>query len=447
MQEYINSVDPLKESAAGPSFGTYEVQSSSCSFLPPAWDRVVIGKSLGASKETMDELRKLSALMAHGPLENTFKRPSPRPPSKNTLPPPPRLPKLISVRDGSYSSYEINEEHLDRIGAQDTGLNGCFSDPTLEMVVVSRTGDDTIGLERRSRFENLLGNMKIDEVMRQHVYMCSYGFYHYEDCHGPSAASFDSGTRSFFFGNFLFSVVWSFDLGTGKTSAVLILRIIERHYNGVLPLKVLESSLQAYKDRLNSPLSLAFVLHTTLTHVLEDNLWRILTALRSIERDTKHGPSSCDFTGYRDESIPYGRQASQQKEKKEHVGRQDTGMQQLDDNESHIEDLTKVAQRLADVNVHLANVDRHAKLLKFMTNTLKDESFRKSYCKSDGNGGHTDCAEDTEYFVATLPSLGRRLDAIQPTIEYLQGRAKGQHQVVCQPSGDPPFSFVAGSLL
>ncbi|KAL2114252.1 hypothetical protein VUR80DRAFT_10039 [Thermomyces stellatus] len=298
------------------------------------------------------------------------------------------------------------------------------------MVVVSRTGDDTIGLERRSRFENLLGNMKIDEVMRQHVYMCSYGFYHYEDCHGPSAASFDSGTRSFFFGNFLFSVVWSFDLGTGKTSAVLILRIIERHYNGVLPLKVLESSLQAYKDRLNSPLSLAFVLHTTLTHVLEDNLWRILTALRSIERDTKHGPSSCDFTGYRDESIPYGRQASQQKEKKEHVGRQDTGMQQLDDNESHIEDLTKVAQRLADVNVHLANVDRHAKLLKFMTNTLKDESFRKSYCKSDGNGGHTDCAEDTEYFVATLPSLGRRLDAIQPTIEYLQGRAKGQHQVV-----------------
>ncbi|MBE3046160.1 hypothetical protein IMZ48_27205 [Candidatus Bathyarchaeota archaeon] len=380
----------------------------------------------------MDELRKLSLFTAQQSAGAAFKKPSP---SRKASPRPedlqrPSLPSLISIHNGNYSSAAVGEADLLRLGRQDNEAAGSVSGPALEMVVVSRVEDDSIELPSDT-FDALTNNMGIDPVTLQHVYMCSYGFYHYDDCRDPAApSSSSSGTRSFFFGCFLFSLAWSVDIDTGKTSAILILRTIARHYYGALPLKALEVGLRAYKDRLGSPLSLAFILLAVLTHILDDNLYRNVKELRDIEGETKHGPSSKDPSGGH---IPYMSAVSTGEEgaRRENMERQDTdtGMQKLQENENNIEELTRVAKKLADVNVHLANLGRHAKLLRIMAETLGDRLFRKGYRTRDGDGNITDTT-DTEFFLALLPSLQRRLAAMEPSIEYLEDRAKGQHQVV-----------------
>lgn len=382
----------------------------------------------------MEELRKLAHFTAFESAEKAFKKPVPRPRTGDDVPPPPPLPNIISIRNGDYTPYSltsnVSEDRLLQLGTHDGEVDGHASGPTLEMAIVARMEDDSIDLSRNI-FNGMIQNMKIDPIVLQHVYLSSYGFYHYGDC--DDEESFDNGTRTFFFGNFLFSVVWSFDIKTEKTSAIVLLRIIPRHFNGTLPLMALNTSLQTYMNHFKSPLSLAFILHATLAHVVEENLGRIVKTLRSVEQDTEHGPSSGDNpAAHQHDSTPYGRQASsvEKETTAEAMERQDTGLKELKANENLIEALTEVAKKLADVNVHLANMDRHAKLLKSMAKTLKDESFRKLYCRSDGNGKHADCAEHTNYFVRTLAPLCRRLEGVVPTIEYLQGRAKGQHQVV-----------------
>lgn len=388
----------------------------------------------------MDELRKLSFFTAQQSAKGAFTKPSrhkaPVPRPENL--PHPSLPSLISIQDGNYSSADVGEADLLHLGTKDEEAAGSVSGPTLEMAVVSRLEDDGIELSGDT-FDTLSQNFGIDPIALQHVYLCSYGFYHYDDCRDPAAPSSGSGTRSFFFGCFLFSMVWSFNLDTGKTSAILVLRTIARHYHGSLPLAALKVGLKAYKDRLSSPLSLAFVLLAVLTHVLDDNLYRIVKDLRKVEAQTKHGPSSDSALLHH---IGHGPVPTrEERARREQMERQDTIvlLRELQENEYKIDALTEVARKLADVNVHLANLVRHAKLLRVMAETLENKPFREAYCRRDRNGEPAGCTVDTDFFVAIIPSLHRRLVAIEPSIEYLEDRAKGQHQVVGYPRRKPPL--------
>lgn len=386
----------------------------------------------------MDELRELSSFTGQLSAVGAFTKPS-----HGKVPTPdagifkrPSLPRLISIQDDNYSSTAVAEADLLHLGTRDKG-------PTLEMAVVSRMEDDGIELSKDT-FDTLCENFGIDSITLQHLYMCSYGFYHYDDCRGPAAPSSGSGTRSFFFGCFLFSIVWSFNLDTGKTSAILVLRTIARHYYGSLPLRALEVGLRAYKDRLSSPLSLAFVLLAVLTHVLDDNLYRNVRTLRDIETHTEHGPSSKDSPAMYDGGHHVAAASTgEERATREQMERQDTvvRLQELQENEDKINALTKIAKRLADVNVHLTNLVRHAKLLRVMSETLGDKPFRKAYCRRDGNGELARYTADTDFFVAILPSLHRRLVAIEPSIEYVEDRAKGQHQVVGASRRSAPLQF------
>lgn len=377
----------------------------------------------------MDGLRQLSHYTVKQSAGDTFERAPPG--SKTRLPSKlrPSLPKVISVRDGNYSDTPVKDPaDLLRVGQQEPEPKGSAGGPALEVVVVARVEDDSIELPRGA-FVTLNENFGIDPVMLQHIYMSSYGFYYYDD-HPDLAPSSGSRTQSFYFGCFLFSMVWSFDPQTVKTSAILILRTIKKHNFGSLPLDAIQSALQVYSDRLSSPLSLAFVLFVVLAHVLDDNIYMNVREIRAIEAETDHGPSSGNFSASATQQSDFARPtAVYEQGGRGEVGRQDT-MERLRKNSIKIDRLTRVAKKLADVSVHLANLLRHAKLLGIMTEALEDRSFRDIYCDRVAGEYAEDCKRDTDFFLAIMPSLKRRIAGTEPSLQYLGDRAKGLHQVV-----------------
>lgn len=385
----------------------------------------------------MDGLRELSYYTVRQSAGDT-KRASPgsktRLPSKLTRP---SLPKVISVRDGNYSDTTAKDPaDLLRLGQQEPDPKGSAGGPVLEVVVVARVEDDSIELPRDA-FVTLNENLGIDPVMLQHIYMSSYGLYYYDD-HPDLAPSSGSRTQSFYFGCFLFSMVWSFDPQTVKTSAILILRTIKKHDYGSLPLDAIQSALKVYSDRLSSPLSLAFVLFIILVHVLDDNIYRNVRELRTIEAETDHGPSSGSFSASATQQGDFASPtAVYEQEGRGPMARQDT-MERLRKNSIKIDQLTEVAKKLADVNVHLANLLRHAKLLGIMTEVLEEKSFRDIYCDRVAGEYAEECKRDTDFFLAIMPSLKRRIAVTEPSLEYLDDRAKGLHQVVRL----PPSTFL-----
>lgn len=385
----------------------------------------------------MDGLRKLSYYTAAQSAGDSFKRASPggKAPHLQNLPRP-SLPKVISVRNGNYSATPVKDTaDLLRLGQQEAEPKGSAGGPALEVVVVARVEDDSLKLPRDA-FETLNHNFGIDQVMLQHVYMSSYGFYYYDD-HPDLAPCSGSRTQSFYFGCFLFSMVWSFNPQTMKTSAILILRTIKKYYYGSLPLEAIQSALRVYKDRISSPLSLAFVLFVIITHILDDNIYRNVRELRAIEAETDHGPSSGTFSASATQQSGIASPtAANEHGGREPVERQDT-MERLEENRLEIDKLTDVAKKLADVNVHLANLLRHAKLLGLMAEALEDQSFRDTYCDRVAGEYVEDCEMDTNFFLAIMPSLKRRIAAIEPSLEYLDDRAKGLHQVVHLPPRRP----------
>ncbi|SPO02679.1 uncharacterized protein DNG_05352 [Cephalotrichum gorgonifer] len=400
----------------------------------------------------MDELRELSKITASESARHAYKKHNPNQQGTPDPKGPPPLPKLIRIQDGSYKTELLKEAGLLQLGLNSGALGpesekSSASKPWLELVVVGRGEEDSLDLPQGS-FETLFRNLDIDPVTLQHVYMCSYGFYHYDSHSGPGQGEGKGegegsrpiptptrdATQTFYFGCFLFSLVWSFNPTTMKTSAVLVLRTIQRHYFGILPLLVFEATLKVYKHRLSSPFSLAFVLFISLTHVLDDNLYRNVMDLRKIEVFTDHGPSTSASLGVQKRASARGGGmrggADGQGEKKKALKRQGTGFQKLEDYEENIKELTEVSQRLAEVNVHLANLMRHAKLLTVMALTLEDKSFREPYCARVTGEYASACEKDIEFFLTSLPSLKRRIVAIEPSIEYVQDRAKSLYQVV-----------------
>lgn len=381
----------------------------------------------------MDGLRKLSEYTAAQSVGDSFKG---RPPGgKAHLPPNlprPSLPKVISVRNGNYSATTVKDPvKLLRLGQQEAEPSGSASEPALDVVVVARVEDDSLELPKNT-FETLNRNFEIDLVMLQHVYMSSYGFYYYDD-HPDLAPSSGSKTQSFYFGCFLFSMVWSFNPQSMKTSAILILRTIKKYYYGSLPLEAIQSALHVYKDRISSPLFLAFVLFIILTHILDDNIYRNVRELRKIETETDHGPSSGNFSASATQQSGIASPAAVDGSgEKKPVARQDT-MKRLNENSIKIDKLTDMAKKLADVNVHLANLLRHTKLLGIMTETLEDRSFRDMYCDRVTGKYAEDCGRDTSFFMAIMPSMKRRIAVTEPSLEYLDDRAKGLHQIVRLP--------------
>lgn len=341
------------------------------------------------------------------------------------------LPKVISIRDGRYTSYPYDKES--QVGDATAPLETTGSppvEPTLRLVVVPRNEGDK--LVQPEEFWGLVKVAGIDAVIYQHITLCSYGFYHYDN-HNMDEES--PRTHSFYFGCFLYSIAWSFDPATMVTSGVLILRIVERHYYGALPLRMLERVISVYKSHQASPLFLAFASFNMLAHVLDDNIYRNVNTLREIETGTGHGPGRGNLSHQRPNGqstdYKFDRNSSCMNTKPE-LGRQET-TQLLETKVDSIDRLTRVSQRLADCNVHLANLQRHVKLLLTMAETLEDPVFRQHHSRGLPTG-HMDAVDrSTDALLLTLPALKRRIRTVEPSIEYLQDRAKSLSHAVRYP--------------
>jgi len=340
------------------------------------------------------------------------------------------LPKVITIRNGEYSSRLLDETRppssgpgdKDELRNGDLPVNG----PSLELVVVPRDENDRVNLSSKCHnFAKIIAASNIDPVIHQHIYLCSYGFYHY-DSDGLVEAT--GQPRSFYFGCFLYSIAWSFNPATMKTTGIIILRTVKRHNYGALPLEMLEGVLKVYSKFLTSPLFLAFASFIMLAHVLDDNVYRNVDLLRHVERDTEHGPGREGPRMFYKQPDNLSDVSIGDGDEMPGVERQDTVI--LEDKTDNINKLTEVSQQLADINVHLANLQRHVKFLMTMAETLEDVSFREYQFDGIPSGLLDSARASTEELLRPLPSLKRRILAVEPSIEYLQDRAKSLSQVV-----------------
>ncbi|CAI4219446.1 unnamed protein product [Parascedosporium putredinis] len=261
----------------------------------------------------MDELRVLSKdLDDLWRTEETLRDKSPPQPK-----PPPHsdeikilsgLPKVISIRDGRYASYPYDKEsQVGEATAPRETTGPPPVEPTLRLVVVPRNEGDK--LVQPEEFWGLIKAAGIDAVIYQHITLCSYGFYHYDN------HSIDEESPR----HIAFILVASSTRSPGP--------LIRRPW----------SHRAVYKSHQASPLFLAFASFNMLAHVLDDNIYRNVNTLREIETGTGHGP-----------------------------GR-----------------------------------------------------------------GHMDAADrSTDAFLLTLPALKRRIRTVEPSIEYLQDRAKSLSHAV-----------------
>ncbi|KAL2755916.1 hypothetical protein ACRALDRAFT_2042164 [Sodiomyces alcalophilus JCM 7366] len=268
---------------------------------------------------------------------------------------------------------------------------------SLQLIIVPRAEDDSIGMTDRSSFLDLFDRFDIDPIVLQQIALTSYGFHHYDEPY--------RNAYSFYIGTYVYSLAWSYNPTTMRTNAILLLRTTPVLDRGTLVFARLHVTLHKYKAYARTPFFLAFMVYIHLCRMSQEAVFLTVRDLRRIESMTGHGPG-------------LGAQSSESEPSSSSQRR-------------NIHKLSSAAQKVATIRVHLANLLRHDAYLKTMAAYL--ETPRRSSQWNDLLG-HPDlaasCDADFDYLFTLMPAMKKLTSDLETSLIYLQTRAEGQSSVI-----------------
>lgn len=153
--------------------------------------------------------------------------------------------------------------------------------PTLDMVVIPRGDTEGIGVSK-SNFIRLYNAYNVDPYLLSYISENWYGF------HQPSSPY--NGAYAFFVGTVLYTLVFSFNPETMKSSAILLPRASNGFGTGPRATKELIDILQQYLDQAHSPVTLLLAVRIHLEQWLDRTLYVQLNAIRAAETISGYGP-------------------------------------------------------------------------------------------------------------------------------------------------------------
>lgn len=210
------------------------------------------------------------------------------------------------------------------------------------------------------------------------------GFHHF-------APSTQFNTKTYYIGLSRYALVWTFNLSTLATRAIIIVR---RQIPDDLLKDVTKGILQRYREYIHSPILLGYVCSLSLGRHFDVELEsEQLSRLRSIEHFTGYGPDQSKIKGRID-----------------------------------IDFLTTSLQWIGEILNHVANKERHVRMLYSVLETVaagvSDELSIVPIHSSNK------VQESTDKLIAALPPMRSRMDATQEYLKYMKERSARLSAVV-----------------
>ncbi|KAM0331686.1 hypothetical protein ACHAQA_003365 [Verticillium albo-atrum] len=266
------------------------------------------------------------------------------------------------------------------------------AEASLRLVIITRGGNDDIDMSK-DKFTDLFAHFDLDPIILQQIGYSGYGFHHYEEPH--------KNAYSFYVGTYVFALAWSFNPVTMKTNAILLLRNTPVLKGGKLALTSIQQTLQMYKKCIHSPLFLLFVVYINLCRMSQFAIHTIVVDLRRVETVTGHGP-----------------------------GLGPVPMNNTDYKQPEIHKLSKAAQEVANIQVHIANLVRHDSYINDMAQYLEQDGLVDKWrdLAPQVVAGPWDAAFHT--LSPLVPSLKKLTSDLGPSLKYLETRAMCQSSVI-----------------
>ncbi|KAI1490376.1 hypothetical protein F5X96DRAFT_679103 [Biscogniauxia mediterranea] len=228
-------------------------------------------------------------------------------------------------------------------------------------------------------FMNMFEHFKIERRFLHLVKTNRYGLHH----------STDGTVVSYYIGTALYTIMWSFDVSTRETKAILLSASTNASaLDGFYELVRLEAA------NIHSPFLLAWATLVHLSNWMDNSTFISLNRIRKLEQITGYGPFGA-YNMY---------------------------------DEVTMRELTKASKTIGSIQVELANQIRHiaigSSVASHLTTIIANsdsyaaEAFR-SRCKSE-----------LEAFSVTVPLLRQSLSDSDAYVSYLQERVKSQSSVV-----------------
>ncbi|KAI1428194.1 hypothetical protein F5Y12DRAFT_79492 [Xylaria sp. FL1777] len=250
---------------------------------------------------------------------------------------------------------------------------------SLTLVSLSRDRDENI-LISKGAFMNIFRRFGIDSRFLQHVKTNRYGL-HYD---------WDVNRVSYYIGTGLYILMWSFDIETRTTRAILL----SRDFISTTELGSLRWLLQSEANRLHSPFLLAWISLVHLSHWMDSSTYYLLTTIRQLEELTGYGP--------------YGSNTAS--------------------SEIPIDKLTQASKNIGYVQVNLANQLRHVTIGLDVASHISTRATKLTDYAVEPYVVW--CQRELGEFNSTIPSLQRSLNDSSAYVYYLQERVRSQNTIV-----------------
>ncbi|KAI5923242.1 hypothetical protein F4810DRAFT_669491 [Camillea tinctor] len=250
---------------------------------------------------------------------------------------------------------------------------------TFTLLSIRRNKDEKLMIDH-DVFSTIFQYFKIERRFLQLVRTNRYGL-HYDR---------EGDVVSYYIGTALYTIMWSFDVSTRETCAILLSRYKPESFelDGFQQLVKLEAA------KLHSPFFLAWDVLVHLSNWLDRSTYISLIELRKLEGVTGYG-----FYG----NVKL-------------------------DVEASMEELTQASKHIGSVQVKLANQSRHIAIaLSIATHLATQMAEVDSYATEIFR---PQCCEELKAFSVTMASLQRCLNDSSAYVSYLQERVKSQSSVV-----------------
>lgn len=296
-----------------------------------------------------------------------------------------------STRSDPVSVPPLNPAQSDTLARDTTGRNPCLQ--LLKLVVVSQTGNLAIGIHRES-FHQLFDEYKIEPYILNLVVRNVDGFYSFP---APLPVPTTGSLSYFLHIRGWFMLIWSYELQTSKTNAILI----ERPSATGQLLK----EITAHKTLLGHPLSLAFICCRHILDRISVEIGPELATIVDVEAKTGFNP----FEGGSVDSALF-----------------------LGGGRPENEDLGVLSGLMSNTSVVLA---LHKKYLGFTNGLLKEVTQEKLldggvWKKIIPQGKWTEYEELSRRLIEVSSVSTAESDMTTPYIALLRERADTQHRVV-----------------